>query len=525
MKKTIVLTALLLVGSLTAVWSQTMTKQQALDEIARIEMIPEMLKSAWEVGRTRTETVINTPKGKVTIKFNLAEIIQSTNTGDNLIFYLSYHIGQMGGNELLLNTSSWAFKNNDQLQIKQTIAHELGHHIADNANIAPSDQYRTVNDLSEINADAFAMRYMGITDSIAALKGGSASQAYIDAVINRAEEMEREEIEKLARLRNIAGLPPQPQSPQLRRQMQDAINAMQYFERAKAMLESAKAEKNDEKKIIGYTEVIRLYPNYLDTYIERGKLYRWKDINKAIADFDQALRIDQNYARAYEARADAYYSVKDYYKVITDCTEAIRLDPKLVYAYQYRASSYLIIGDYDKAIADSTEAIRLQWVSDWKSSPLTTRAEAYLKKGDYDKAFADLTEAVRYNHDNHIAYNLRAELYIAKKDYINAIADYTAVIWIRSQYPGERDSAITKRASAYNAYMAKKDYNKAIADFTELIWLKPEYTDFYCYRAEAYFGKRMYKEARADVDVALQRRSWNNDLANRINAELKKKKF
>jgi len=192
----------------------TAQQQQALDEIARIEkfnaQVDEMLRQAWEAGRTQTETVIDTPYGKVTVKFNLAEIINNNYTGSSRDFHLRNWHGSMGGNELRLNTSSWAFKNNNQLKIKQVIAHELGHHIVDrNTSVAPPGQYRTVSDLSEINADAFAMRHMGKTDSITVLKGDSSSQDYIDAVIKRAEEMEREDRENLNRLRNIASLQPQ----------------------------------------------------------------------------------------------------------------------------------------------------------------------------------------------------------------------------------------------------------------------------------------------------------------------------
>ena len=54
MKKTMLLTAVLFAGSLSAVWAQSMTKQQALDEIARIERFnaqtEEMLRQAWEAG-------------------------------------------------------------------------------------------------------------------------------------------------------------------------------------------------------------------------------------------------------------------------------------------------------------------------------------------------------------------------------------------------------------------------------------------------------------------------------------------
>jgi hypothetical protein len=87
------LTALLICACIALSSAFAQTRQQALDEIARIEKVvaqtPEMLRQAWEAGRTQTETVIDTPYGKVTIKFNLDELIRERYTGyelsDNLL--------------------------------------------------------------------------------------------------------------------------------------------------------------------------------------------------------------------------------------------------------------------------------------------------------------------------------------------------------------------------------------------------------------------------------------------------------
>ena len=46
-------------------------------------------------------------------------------------------------------------------------------------------------------------------------------------------------------------------------------------------------------------------------------------------------------------------------KAIADCAEAIRLNPRMAEAYNRRGSVYEKKGDLDKAIADYTEAIRL----------------------------------------------------------------------------------------------------------------------------------------------------------------------
>ena len=53
------------------------------------------------------------------------------------------------------------------------------------------------------------------------------------------------------------------------------------------------------------------------------------DYDRAIADYDEAIRLDPRYAVAYYNRGVAYCDKGDYDRAIADYNEAIRLDPKL----------------------------------------------------------------------------------------------------------------------------------------------------------------------------------------------------
>jgi tetratricopeptide (TPR) repeat protein len=48
----------------------------------------------------------------------------------------------------------------------------------------------------------------------------------------------------------------------------------------------------------------------------------------------------------------AYNHKEDADKAIADCNQAIKLDPKFTWAYSDRCWAYNIKGDYDSAIAD-----------------------------------------------------------------------------------------------------------------------------------------------------------------------------
>ena len=75
-------------------------------------------------------------------------------------------------------------------------------------------------------------------------------------------------------------------------------------------------------------------------YNNRGVAYYKKgDYDRAIADYNEALRLDPKDASAYNNRGSAYAGEGDHDRAIADYNEALRLDPKYVYAYYNRGSA------------------------------------------------------------------------------------------------------------------------------------------------------------------------------------------
>src|SRR6516165_1012150 len=67
----------------------------------------------------------------------------------------------------------------------------------------------------------------------------------------------------------------------------------------------------------------------------------------------------KNPAAAFNNRGLAYFEKGDDDRAIVDYNEAIRLDPKYAAAFNVRGFAYGAKGDYDRAIVDYGEVIRI----------------------------------------------------------------------------------------------------------------------------------------------------------------------
>jgi Flp pilus assembly protein TadD len=167
---------------------------------------------------------------------------------------------------------------------------------------------------------------------------------------------------------------------------------------------------------------VRLKAGDAEAYNKRGNAYRNNgDYDKAIEEFNQALRLNPNYAEAYSNRGAAWGATGDYDKAIEDFSEAIRLNPDYANAYYNRGITWGTKGDYDKAIEDYSQALRL---NPGDAGVYYNRGNAWGSKEDYDKAIADFTEAIRLNPGLAEAYYSRGLIYAIKEDYDRALADW-----------------------------------------------------------------------------------------------------
>jgi tetratricopeptide (TPR) repeat protein len=105
-----------------------------------------------------------------------------------------------------------------------------------------------------------------------------------------------------------------------------------------------------QQAIANYDQAIALDPQYAAVYNNRGIAYTdLGDLEQAIADYDQALALDPQYALAYNNRGIAYADLGDLEQAIADYDQAIALDPQYAFAYNNRGFAYRNLGDLEQA--------------------------------------------------------------------------------------------------------------------------------------------------------------------------------
>jgi tetratricopeptide (TPR) repeat protein len=83
-----------------------------------------------------------------------------------------------------------------------------------------------------------------------------------------------------------------------------------------------------DKAIVQYDQAIKLYPRLAEAYYNRGLAYRKKDnLEQALIDYTQAIRLDSKYISAYANRGFAFYKLGDLDRALADFEKILELDP------------------------------------------------------------------------------------------------------------------------------------------------------------------------------------------------------
>ena len=211
-----------------------------------------------------------------------------------------------------------------------------------------------------------------------------------------------------------------------------------------------------------YRRLISIYPNYENAYLGRSQLFLSKgDTLKALEDVNKSISLGKNNANAYVMRADINMKhSKDFKSALADMDQAIKLEPHFAGYFVNRAYLKYNLDDYFGAMSDFDYAIGLD----------PSNVTAHFNRGlllaevkDNNKAIDDFSFVIKNDPDNLFAHYNRAILYSKTGQHRKAILDYDAVL---AQYPS-LGSILYERSESKRAIGdiagGERDYNKARA--------------------------------------------------------------
>lgn len=150
--------------------------------------------------------------------------------------------------------------------------------------------------------------------------------------------------------------------------------------------------KQYDLAIADSNQAIRIDPNRSVSYYDRATAYLRKgDYENGLQDFNRTIQLDPANEPAWFSRAMVYRHKEDFPRAIADFNQTLRLDPNVVQAYIYRGSAFAQTGDLSRALSDCNQALKLR---PGDSFAIDCRAFTYLKMGKFDLALSDYNNAV-----------------------------------------------------------------------------------------------------------------------------------
>jgi tetratricopeptide (TPR) repeat protein len=209
---------------------------------------------------------------------------------------------------------------------------------------------------------------------------------------------------------------------------------------------------------------------------------------------------------AYHNRGNDRYKNDQPDKALQDFDSAIKINPEYSSAYANRSLIYLERGEMEKALKDYNRYMALLHPRDARGNLLNEllsdsfkhRSLIYSRMNQYEKALADLNTAIELDPLNFDNYFKRALAYMQLHDYAQAVKDFNLC---EQSDPGNTD-VINNRGVCY---LRSGNLKYALDDFNKAISLNGMNASYYLNRAMVYYKLGQLVKAKQDAQMAAKR--------------------
>lgn len=183
------------------------------------------------------------------------------------------------------------------------------------------------------------------------------------------------------------------------------------------------------------------------------------DVNKRLADYDEAIRVDKGNTVAWRERGRTKLASGDPEKALEDFTHLLNQNEEDVEALQAMAEALVSLEKYDESLEHLDRLIE---IDPDVSLGYSLRARVRLVQGQVAAAEEDLNKAIKIEPRDLVALMMRGRLRLAQEKLELALGDANRILELRPGLP----QAILLRSLIHTA---AKDYENAISDLQRLL--------------------------------------------------------
>ena len=231
-------------------------------------------------------------------------------------------------------------------------------------------------------------------------------------------------------------------------------------------------------------------------YRKRGFAYkRLGEYQHAIEDYDRAIELDPNYARAYASRGSAFRSLRDYKHAIDDYNRALEYKPNYLWAYAGRGQAYSLQKDYTHAIQDLNHAIKLEPNYGWA---YFLRGFTHLWLRDSTQARADFIRSGELSSkDVNAHWMVEWSGMIDERPNVQMIERLEGIALLNPKH-------LWASVCRGTALWLSNRFEEALAILKQAITLNPEISDNYFWQGMTYISLAKHSAAMTALEKALE---------------------
>jgi len=180
------------------------------------------------------------------------------------------------------------------------------------------------------------------------------------------------------------------------------------------------------------TQVPAAYSLYLQGTGDLDNYDRPENLDNAVADFQQALKLDPTYALAYAGLGSAYWKKYENTKDVQwvgesreSCQKALDLDAKIAAGHLCLGTVYAGSGSYDTAIAEFERALDIEPTNDDAYRELGFAYERFNKLTEAEKTYQ---RAIALRPEYWAGYNWLGAFYYNQARYEDAAKEFQRVV-------------------------------------------------------------------------------------------------